>query len=70
MGLEYLIGGAILGFGILFATKELFDLYYMREEMKARLDYLHKLEMHSYAHEIDDARYQSKDLDVQKRHLY
>ncbi len=70
MGLEYLIAGAVLGFGILFATKELFDLYLQREEMKARLDYIHRLEMYSYAHEIDDVRYQSRDPDVQRRHLY
>jgi hypothetical protein len=43
----------VVAFGFLFSTKEFFDIYFERQEMKARIDYIHKRELDRIYDEID-----------------
>ncbi len=43
----------VVAFGFLFSLKELFDVYFERQEMKARIDYIHKRELDRIYNKID-----------------
>jgi hypothetical protein len=43
----------VVAFGFLFSLKEFFDVYFERQEMKARIDYIHKRELDRIYDEID-----------------
>lgn len=52
-----ILAGLIVVFGLLFGIKEFFDLYFERQEMKARLDMIKKIEAHTL---INEAKEESK----------
>jgi hypothetical protein len=43
----------VVAFGFLFSVKEFFDIYFERQEMKARMDYIHKRELDREYRAID-----------------
>ncbi len=43
----------VVAFGFLFSLKEFFDVYFERQEMKARIDYIHKRELDKIYDKID-----------------
>ncbi len=47
----YALVGAVVFFGMLYSLKEFFDLYFERQEMKARLDMMKKIEAHALINE-------------------
>ncbi len=49
-----ILAGLIVVFGLLFGIKEFFDLYFERQEMKARLDLLRKIEAHTTINEANE----------------
>jgi uncharacterized protein with ACT and thioredoxin-like domain len=44
MAWELILAGGVVAFGMLYALKEFFDLYFERQEMKARLSLINRLE--------------------------
>ncbi len=48
------LAGLIVVFGLLFGIKEFFDLYFERQEMKARLDMIKKIEAHTLISEVKE----------------
>jgi hypothetical protein len=51
------LAGLIVFFGLIYGLKEFFDLYFERQEMKARLDLMRKIEAHTL---INEAKEESK----------
>lgn len=43
----------LVAFGSLFSIKEFFDIYFERQEMKARIEYIHEIEAANYRQEIE-----------------
>ncbi len=51
------LAGLIVFVGLVYGLKEFFDLYFERQEMKARLDMMKKIEAHAM---INEAKEESK----------